>query len=153
MLADGTKAPEFDLPDQDGRRHTLKSLLAEGPVILYFYPADFTPGCTKEACSFRDLHQELLKAKLRVVGVSPQDVDSHRRFADTHDLNFPLLADPDKKVVKAYDLDGPLGFGVRRGTYLIDRDGRIIDSVLADLRIGAHEAFVREAIKSGAKKS
>jgi len=152
MLANGTKAPEFDLSDQDGRQHNLKSLLAEGPLILYFYPADFTPGCTKEACSFRDLHQEMMKAKLRVVGVSPQDVDSHRRFAETHGLNFPLLADPDKAVVKAYDLDGPLGFGVRRGTYLIGRDGRIVDSVLADLRIGAHEAFVREAIKSGAKK-
>jgi peroxiredoxin Q/BCP len=152
MLANGTKAPEFDLADQDGRRHTLASLLADGPLILYFYPADFTPGCTKEACSFRDLHQELMKAKLRVVGVSPQDVESHRRFADKHDLNFPLLADPDKAVVKAYDLDGPLGFGVRRGTYLIGRDGRIVDSVLADLRIGAHEAFVRSALKSGAKK-
>jgi peroxiredoxin Q/BCP len=152
MLANGTKAPEFDLADQDGRRHTLASLLADGPLILYFYPADFTPGCTKEACSFRDLHQELMKAKLRVVGVSPQDVESHRRFADKHDLNFPLLADPDKAVVKAYGLDGPLGFGVRRGTYLIGRDGRIVDSVLADLRIGAHEAFVRSALKSGAKK-
>jgi len=152
MLANGTKAPEFELADQDGRRHTLKSLLADGPLILYFYPADFTPGCTKEACSFRDLHQELLKAKLRVVGVSPQDVDSHRRFADKHDLNFPLLADPDKKVVKTYDLDGPLGFGVRRGTYLIGRDGRIVDSVLADLRIGAHEDFVRKAINAGASK-
>jgi peroxiredoxin Q/BCP len=152
MLANGTKAPEFELADQDGRRHTLASLLADGPLILYFYPADFTPGCTKEACSFRDLHQELMKAKLRVVGVSPQDVESHRRFADKHDLNFPLLADPDKAVVKAYDLDGPLGFGVRRGTYLIGRDGRIVDSVLADLRIGAHEAFVRSALKSGAKK-
>jgi peroxiredoxin Q/BCP len=79
-------------------------------------------------------------------------VESHRRFADKHDLNFPLLADPDKAVVKAYDLDGPLGFGVRRGTYLIGRDGRIADSVLADLRIGAHETFVRSALKSGAKK-
>jgi peroxiredoxin Q/BCP len=153
MLSKGTQAPEFELPDQNGRRHTLKSLLADGPLILYFYPADFTPGCTKEACSFRDLHQELMKAKLRVVGVSPQDVESHRRFADKHELNFPLLADPDKKVVKAYDLDGPLGFGVRRGTYLIGRDGRVVDSVLADLRIGAHEAFVREAIKSGATKA
>lgn len=153
MLDRGAKAPEFELADQDGRRHTLKSLLAEGPLILYFYPADFTPGCTKEACSFRDLHQELMKAKLRVVGVSPQDVDSHRRFAERHDLNFPLLADPDKTVVKAYDLDGPLGFGVRRGTYLIGRDGRIVDSVLADLRIGAHEAFVLGAIKSGARKT
>jgi len=152
MLENGRKAPEFDLPDQDGRRHTLKSLLADGPLILYFYPADFTPGCTKEACSFRDLHQDLLKAKLRVVGVSPQDVESHRRFADQHGLNFPLLADPDKTVVKAYDLDGPLGFGVRRGTYLIGRDGKIQDSVLADLRIGAHEAFVLNAIKAGASK-
>jgi len=152
MLAKGAKAPEFELADQDGRKHTLKALLADGPLILYFYPADFTPGCTKEACSFRDLHQELLKAKLRVVGVSPQDVASHRRFADEHSLNFPLLADPDKVAVKAYDVDGPLGFGVRRGTYLIGRDGRIEDAVLADLRIGAHEAFVRNAIKAGAIK-
>ena len=153
MLEKGAMAPEFDLPDQDGRRHTLKSLLADGPVVLYFYPADFTPGCTKEACSFRDLHQELLRAKLRIVGVSPQDVDSHRRFADRYHLNFLLLADPDKSVIKTYDLDGPLGFGVRRGTYLIGRDGRIRDSVLADLRIGAHEDFVRAAIKSGATKT
>jgi peroxiredoxin Q/BCP len=152
MLEKGAMAPDFELQDQDGRRHTLKSLLADGPLILYFYPADFTPGCTKEACSFRDLHQELMKAKLRVVGVSPQDVDSHRRFADKHHLNFPLLADPDKTVIKGYDLDGPLGFGVRRGTYLIGRDGRIQDGVLADLRIGEHEAFVRAAIKSGATK-
>jgi peroxiredoxin Q/BCP len=152
MLAKGAKAPDFELADQDGRKHTLKALLADGPLILYFYPADFTPGCTKEACSFRDLHQELMKAKLRVVGVSPQDVASHRRFADEHSLNFPLLADPDKIAVKAYDVDGPLGFGVRRGTYLIGRDGRIEDAVLADLRIGAHEAFVRNAIRSGATK-
>ncbi|MGB5102650.1 MAG: redoxin domain-containing protein, partial [Steroidobacteraceae bacterium] len=74
-----------------------------------------------------------------------------RKFADQHGLNFTLLADPDKKVVKAYDLDGPLGFGVRRGTYLISNDGVIKDSVLADLRIGAHEAFVRQAIEAGAK--
>ena len=87
-----------------------------------------------------------------MVGVSPQDTDSHRRFADKHDLNFPLLADPDKKVVKAYDLDGPLGFGVRRGTYLIGADGKVKDGVLADLRIGAHEAFVRKAIESGATR-
>jgi peroxiredoxin Q/BCP len=152
MLANGTRAPAFDLPDQAGKRHTLASLLENGPLILYFYPADFTPGCTKEACSFRDLHAELLKAKLRVVGVSPQDVDSHRRFAEEHGLNFPLLADPDKAVVKAYDVDGPLGFGVRRGTYLIDRDGTIRDGVLADLRIGAHEAFVKAAIAAGAMK-
>ena len=152
MLANGTKAPEFDLPDQGGRRHTLKSLLASGPIILYFYPADFTPGCTKEACSFRDLQQDLLAADLRVVGVSPQDAASHARFAAKHGLDFVLLADPEKKAVKAYDVDGPLGFGVRRGTYLIDRQGTIRDSVLADLRISEHAAFVQRAIEAGASK-
>ena len=150
MLKNGTVAPEFDLPDQDGRRHTLASLLKDGPLILYFYPADFTPGCTKEACSFRDLQKDLVVARLRVVGVSPQDAESHKRFAEKHGLNFPLLADPDKKAVKAYDVDGPLGFGVRRGTYLIGRDGRIEDSVLADLRIAEHEAFVKRALAAGA---
>lgn len=151
MLANDSMAPEFELADQDGRRHTLKSLLKDGPLILYFYPADFTPGCTREACSFRDLHQELLAARLRVVGVSPQDAGSHKRFAARHGLNFTLLADPDKTAIKAYDLDGPLGFGVRRGTYLISKDGRVKDSVLADLRIGAHQAFVRKAIEAGAR--
>jgi thioredoxin-dependent peroxiredoxin len=150
MLKNGTKAPEFDLEDQDGRRHTLASLLEAGPLILYFYPADFTPGCTKEACTFRDLQKDLVAAKLRVVGISPQDAASHKRFAAKHGLNFPLLADPDKKAVKAYDVDGPLGFGVRRGTYLVSRDGRIQDSVLADLRITEHEAFVKRALAAGA---
>ncbi len=152
MLKQGTQAPEFELRDQDGRRHTLKSLLADGPIILYFYPADFTPGCTKEACSFRDLQKDLVAANLRVVGVSPQDAESHRRFAAKHGLNFPLLADPDKLAVKAYDVDGPLGFGVRRGTYLIGTDGKIRDSVLADLRITEHEAFVQRALAAGASK-
>ena len=150
MLKNGTRAPEFDLEDQHGKRRTLKSLLADGPLILYFYPADFTPGCTKEACSFRDLQKDLVAARLRVVGVSPQDAASHQRFAAKHGLNFPLLADPDKKAVKAYDVDGPLGFGVRRGTYLIDADGTIRDSVLADFRIADHEAFVQRALSAGA---
>ena len=153
MLKNGTKAPEFELEDQDGRRHTLESLLQKGPIILYFYPADFTPGCTKEACTFRDLQNDLVRAKLRVVGISPQDAESHKKFAAKHGLNFPLLADPDKKAVKAYDVDGPLGFGVRRGTYLIGKDGKIQDSVLADLRIGAHEAFVKNALQAGAAGS
>jgi peroxiredoxin Q/BCP len=151
MLEKGSVAPEFELADQSGRKRSLAGLLTDGPLILYFYPADFTPGCTKEACSFRDLHQDLLRARLRVIGVSPQDTDSHRRFAEKYALNFTLLSDPDKKVIKAYRLDGPLGLGVRRGTYLIGKDGRIQDSVLADLRIGAHEAFVRNAIAADAR--
>jgi peroxiredoxin Q/BCP len=146
MLAKGSVAPEFELADQSGSMRTLSGLLSDGPLILYFYPADFTPGCTKEACSFRDLHQDLLKARFRVVGVSPQDTDSHRRFAEKHNLNFTLLSDPGKKVIKAYQLDGPLGIGVRRATFLIDGNRRIVDSVLADLRIGRHQEFVHRAI-------
>lgn len=152
MLDIGKRAPEFNLEDQDGKRHTLKSLLEKGPLILYFYPADFTPGCTKEACTFRDLQKDLVQAKLRVVGISPQDAASHQRFAAKHKLNFPLLVDPDKKTVKAYGLDGPLGIGVRRGTYLIDTEGVIKDSVLADFQISKHEAFVERAIKFGAQE-
>jgi peroxiredoxin Q/BCP len=151
MLANGTRAPEFELHDQDGRRQSLSGLLERGPLILYFYPADFTPGCTKEACTFRDLQNELERANLRIVGVSPQQADSHRRFADQHGLKFTLLSDPGKNVIKQYELDGPLGFGVRRGTYLIGADGVIRDSVLADLRISMHERFVQHALAAGAK--
>jgi len=151
MLAIGTRAPEFELHDQDGQRQSLSRLLERGSLVLYFYPADFTPGCTKEACAFRDLQTDLERAHLRIVGVSPQDADSHRRFADKHGLKFTLLSDPDKKVIRQYELDGPLGFGVRRGTYLIGADGVIRDSVLADLRIAAHARFVEHALASGTK--
>ena len=146
MLPTGTAAPDFTLPDDSGHPRTLAELRADGPLILYFYPADFTPGCTKEACSLRDLHDEILGAGLKIVGVSPQDPDSHSRFREQHSLPFTLLSDTDKRVARAYDVDGPLGIGVRRATYLIDRDGRIADAVLADLRIQRHEEFVRRAV-------
>ena len=151
MLKNGTSAPEFNLPDQDGKQHTLKSLLADGPLILYFYPADFTPGCTKEACSFRDLQTELVRANLRIVGVSPQDTDSHRRFAEKHDLNFPLLADTNRNlssqlgildvVSETYDeetgnviIDG--SYVTYRATYLIDEEGKIFHESVNDMPLG-----------------
>jgi peroxiredoxin Q/BCP len=146
MLKPGERAPEFTLPDQDSRERSLTSLLGDGPLILYFYPADFTPGCTAEACTLRDLHTEILHAGLRVVGVSPQAPESHRRFREKYSLPFTLLSDRDKTVVRMYEVDGPLGIGVRRATYLIDQ-GRIVqDAVLADFRIGRHEDFVRNAV-------
>jgi peroxiredoxin Q/BCP len=146
MLKPGERAPEFTLPDQDSRERSLTSLLGDGPLILYFYPADFTPGCTAEACTLRDLHTEILHAGLRVVGVSPQAPESHRRFREKYSLPFTLLSDRDKTVVRMYEVDGPLGIGVRRATYLIDQ-GRIVqDAVLADFRIGRHEEFVRNAV-------
>ncbi len=146
MLKPGTQAPSFTLPDADGDPVTLEDLIAEGPLVLYFYPADFTPGCTKEACAIRDIHDDLIASGLRIVGVSPQDGDSHQRFAARHTLPFPLLSDPDKTAVRAYDVDGPLGFGVRRGTYLIDGDGVIVDAVMADIAIARHLEFIERAM-------
>jgi len=120
MLSTGERAPDFALPDQDGREQRLSKLLNGQALILYFYPADFTPGCTREACDIRDLHAQILSAGLRIVGVSPQAPESHRRFREQHHLPFMLLSDVDKVAVKAFDVDGPLGIGVRRATFLID---------------------------------
>ena len=146
MLQAGDKAPDFTLPDQDGNDVSLHALLGDGPVVLYFYPADFTPGCTKEACSIRDMHDEIAAAGMRVVGVSPQDPGSHAQFRDKHGLPFTLVADPGKVAIKAYGVDGPLGVGVRRATFLLGQDGVIRDMVLADLRVGRHEDFIRRAV-------
>jgi len=146
MLAIGELAPDFALPDQDGREQRLSQLLGRQPLILYFYPADFTPGCTREACDLRDLHTQILSAGLRVVGVSPQAPESHRRFRDRHALPFTLLSDEDKAVIRAFGVDGPLGIGVRRATFLIDAQRRIVDAVQADLRISRHQEFVQRTI-------
>lgn len=153
MLNAGTEAPDFTLPDQDGQSHSLASLVDDGPLILYFYPADFTPGCTREACDLRDLHARIVASGLRVVGISPQSPDSHGRFREEHALPFTLLSDEDKAVIRAYGVDGPLGIGVRRATFLIDARRRIADAVLADLRIGKHQAFVERAIAARAGRS
>jgi peroxiredoxin Q/BCP len=153
MLEKGQLAPEFALPDQDGRERKLDELLSGEALILYFYPADFTPGCTREACDLRDLHTEILAAGLRVVGISPQSPESHRRFRETHSLPFTLLSDEKKKVIKQYGVDGPLGIGVRRATFLLDPKRRILDVVMADLRIARHREFVENAIAARAGKA
>jgi peroxiredoxin Q/BCP len=147
MLKPGDTAPDFTLPDQDGNSVHLSDLLAEGPVLLYFYPADFTPGCTKEACDIRDMHEDISDVGIRVIGISPQDENSHTRFRQKHRLPFTLLADTDKSVVRAFGADGPLGIGVRRATFLIDSDQTVRDVVVADVRIGRHTEFIREAVQ------
>jgi len=146
MLKIGAKAPEFVLADDRGGETSLSGLLQNGPLVLYFYPADFTPGCTKEACSIRDIHNDIQSVGLQVVGISPQDTESHERFRDKHELPFILLSDPDKEVVRLYDVDGPFGVGVRRATFLINQDRTIQDAVLADVRIGLHQDFIEKAV-------
>ena len=146
MIQPGAKAPEFVLPDDRGGDTTLSDLLQNGPLILYFYPADFTPGCTKEACSIRDIHSDIQSVGLQVAGISPQDIDSHKRFRDEHDLPFVLLSDPDKVAIRMYDVDGPFGVGVRRATFLINQDRTIQDAILADVMIGRHKEFIEKAV-------
>ena len=146
MLKPGAKAPEFVLPDDNGNETSLTELLDGGPLILYFYPADFTPGCTREACSLRDIHDDIQSVGLRVAGISPQDTASHRKFRDEYDLPFTLLSDTDKDVIKMYDVDGMLGIGVTRATFLIGQDRTIQDAVVANVRIGRHKEFVEKAI-------
>ena len=147
MLEAGSRAPEFVLPDDSGKEVSLSDLLKDGPLILYFYPADFTPGCTKEACAIRDIHDDLLSVGLTVVGVSPQDPESHTRFREKYELPFTLLSDTDKTVVDMFGVDGPMGIGVRRVTYLIAQDRTIQDAIVADIRIGRHADFLRKAVK------
>jgi peroxiredoxin Q/BCP len=146
MLKEGERAPEFTLPDETATDRSLTEFLSMGPVVLYFYPADFTPGCTKQACVLRDLHDEIQRAGLRIVGISPQSPESHAKFRDKYKLPFALLSDQHKAVVKMYGVNGPLGIGVRRASFLIDGSRRIRDVVLADFMIAKHADFVRKAI-------
>ncbi len=149
MLSAGNRAPDFTVRNQNDEPVALADLLRNGPLLLYFYPADFTAGCTREACSLRDLHSQLRAAGVSVAGVSPQNAKSHAAFAAKYSLPFTLLCDPDKVLARAYDVVGPLGLGVRRASFLISQEGLIEDAVLADLRIGRHEAFFRRAAAAG----
>jgi len=146
VLQPGSKAPEFVLPNERGEDVSLIDMLEQGPLVLYFYPADFTPGCTKEACSIRDMHDDILSVGLRVLGVSPQDAASHMKFKEKHELPFTLLSDPDKVAIKMYDVDGPFGVGVRRATYLIAQDAIIQAALQADVLINRHKEFIEKTI-------
>jgi peroxiredoxin Q/BCP len=135
MLKEGDRAPHFCLKgiDERGeeREFCLEDLLG-GRLILYFYPKDNTPGCTTEACDFRDSLEKLLARGYKVVGISPDSLNSHRRFREKYGLNFPLLSDPDKEVARAYGaygkkrMYGRVTEGIIRSTFLIDEEGRIL---------------------------
>lgn len=150
VLKIGDKAPDFELPDQDGKPLRLSELLRHGPVLLYFYPADFTPVCTREACAFRELQPQLASHAVNVIGISPQDSASHARFRVKHALPFTLLADTSKQVIRAYGCNGPLGLGVKRVSYLIGRDARILGVAHAGLRIAPHTALARNLLNKDA---
>ena len=131
MLEIGTKAPAFTLSDQDGVEHSLHDFLGK-KVVLYFYPEDNTPGCTKQACAFGDLYPQFVEKGAVVIGVSKDSVASHKKFAEKFNLPFTILSDPERTVLEAYDvwkerkLYGKVSMGVIRTTYLIDEEGVIV---------------------------
>ena len=150
LLELGDRAPDFKTADQDGEKISLKDLRGR-KVVLYFYPKDDTPGCTKEACSFRDGFSKFRKRKVEVLGVSADDERSHKKFAEKYDLPFRLLADTDKKIVQDYgvwgekSLYGRKFMGINRVTYLIDEKGRIA-GVWPKVKPDGHADEILEAI-------
>ena len=134
MLEVGTKAPEFTLPDQNGEMHSLSDYRGQ-KVVLYFYPKDSTPGCTKQACNFGELLPQFREKGAVVIGVSKDSVASHKKFEEKYGLPFTLLSDVERTVIEAYDVwkekknYGKVSMGVVRTTYLIDEEGIIIKAV------------------------
>ena len=128
MIALNSKAPDFDLEGSDGKRHKLSEFRGKY-LVIYFYPKDDTPGCTVEACGFRDSNAEIKKLGAEVVGISKDGLESHGKFKDKYSLNFLLLSDPDNKTIKAYDAYGDkgiFGWGTLRKTYVIDKKGNVV---------------------------
>ncbi len=149
-ISAGIPAPEFEMLDDTNVMRTLSDFRGKN-VVLYFYPADDTPGCTKEACNFRDDYSAYEKANVVVLGVSPDDVKSHVKFKQKFDLPFPLLVDDGHKVCDAYGVWGPKKFmgkeyeGVLRTTFLIDGNGNIV-KVFENVRPAEHSAEVLSAL-------
>jgi peroxiredoxin Q/BCP len=150
LVEPGRRAPAFSLPDQEGRPHRLKDY-AGRPLIVYFYPKDDTPGCTKEACAFRDARPAFKKGKAAVLGVSVLDTASKAKFARKHKLNFPLLADPEHEVADRFgawqkkSLYGRTYMGVARMTYLIGADGKVVRR-WDNVKVDGHAADVLRAV-------
>lgn len=151
MLEVGTKAPDFSLPDQNGEMHNLSDFSGK-KVILYFYPKDNTPGCTKQACGFSELYPQFLEKDAVVLGVSKDSVESHKKFEEKHNLAFTLLSDTELSAIKAYDVwkekknYGKVYMGVVRTTYLIDENG-VIEKAFSNVRAAENPGKMLEELK------
>ncbi len=152
MLEKGTKAPEFILKDKDGNEVALSDFAGKR-VVLYFYPKDNTPGCTKQACGFAGMYDEFIELDVPVIGVSKDSSASHQRFVDKYNLPFILLSDTELEVIKAYDvwkekkLYGKTSLGVVRTTYIIDKNG-IIEEVMPKVKPDTNASDVLNYLRS-----
>ena len=148
MLETGTKAPLFTLPDKDGKEISLAGYLGK-KIVLYFYPRDNTPGCTKQACAFAAAYEEFKKQDIVVIGISKDSVSSHQKFAAKHNLPFILLSDPELQAIQAYDvwqekkMCGKVSMGVVRTTYIINEEG-LIEKVMPKVKPDTNAAEILE---------
>lgn len=138
MLTAGDAAPDFTLPDQDGTDRTLSRLLADGPVVLFFYPKAMTPGCTRESCHFRDLAAEFAGLGAQRIGISADPVDRQATFDAAHNLGFPLLSDASKSVAADFGVKRPLLPFNRRSTFVIGTDRRILAVISSETNMDRH---------------
>jgi thioredoxin-dependent peroxiredoxin len=145
------EVPDFELPDQDGTPRRLSTLLQSGPVVLFFYPAAMTSGCTKESCHFRDLAAEFGALGAQRVGISTDSVAKQKQFSDLHNFDYPLLADTDGSVAKIFGVKrrfGPLP--VKRSTFVIGTDQRVIEVISSELQMDVHADRALQALKAAA---
>ena len=152
-LKEGMKAPDFTLSSSEGGEVSLSDFKGKSPVVLYFYPKDDTPGCTKEACSFRDFKKEFEKAGAKIFGVSFDSIDSHKKFSGKYKLTFPLLSDRDKSVATQYgvykekSLYGRFFMGIERTTFVIDKEGKI-RKIFPKVKVEGHTEEVLAIVRS-----
>lgn len=148
MLKEGSQAPDIDAMLDSGEQFRLADYKGKKNVVLYFYPKDFTMGCTREACIFRDRYEDVLQYDAIIVGVSIDTAESHRKFKERHELPFPLVADPEKTVIRAYEAEALLGMATARITYVIDKQGTVRSAIRHDFAVGRHLPEVIEALSA-----
>jgi peroxiredoxin Q/BCP len=148
MMRSGDLVPEFELPDQDGVTRTLGEFLAKGPVVLFFYPAALTAGCTKESCHFRDLASEFEAVGAQRLGISADPVEKQRRFSDKHTFDYPLLSDTDKRVADVFGVKRSLPFFPnKRATFVIGTDRKVVEVITSEINMDKHADLALEALR------
>jgi peroxiredoxin Q/BCP len=145
----GDQVPDFALPDETGTTRKLSELLADGPLVLFFYPAAMTAGCTAESCHFRDLAAEFAELGANRVGISPDAVDKQKQFSDKHSFDFPLLSDPDGTVATQFGVRRSFGpMLTRRQTFVIDTDRTVLEVIKSELRMAVHADKALAALRA-----
>ena len=147
MLRAGDRAPDFELTDDAGKLRRLSDMLTEGPVVLFFYPAASSPGCTAESCHFRDLAAEFAAVGAQRVGISADGVEAQQRFSSRNSFDFPLLSDPDRSVADAYGVKRGLSvLPNKRATFVIGTDGAVMEVISSEVRMNVHADKALEAL-------